>query len=333
MTYQEFKRELCRSIRNQEAMEGKTLQLLEKGTEYTQPEVLRILRLLNRSCYGKEHGKVREDIIYVTWGQRGQLQLLHWKVRRLFERFQSEGWQGILPEILVKLENVPEDEELLPEMPERSSYQQSCSRIIVRPVNYIKNQEWLQDGIYQRYGDIALVLYALLCERKNEYSAIRVNRFVLEHWGLPREVLFDNALWNSSLRMPPRLFDGRDDCTYHSWKEGVFMPEEKGNLIFINHKDYWSQIFGYRLTTTGHRNGAAAIYYPGVQERLAQLLGGDYYVSFPNVHEAIIHPVRHKQLADIKSAIRESNVVFDEKEMLTNSVYRYSTARKGLIEV
>ncbi|MFR5914076.1 MAG: hypothetical protein ACLUGJ_02545 [Blautia wexlerae] len=34
-----------------------------------------------------------------------------------------------------------------------------------------------------------------------------------------------------------------------------------------------------------------AMFYPGVQEELAELTGGDYYVVFPSVDGAMIHSV------------------------------------------
>lgn len=331
MTYQEFKRELYRSIHSQESMMGKELWLLEKGVEYTQPEHLRMIRLLNIGGNGKENGRVREDIICVMWGHRERLHLLHWKVRKMFEHYRKEGWQGILPEIASKLSSPPAEGGTL--ALGDGSYEKSCERLIIRPVNYTRNQEQLQDCIYWRRGDIALVLYALLCDSGDDYISVKVNRPMTAQWGLPEEVLLTNAMLNSSLRMPPRLFHGSDMRVHHRWREGIMMPEEEGISISLNPKDHWEQVLGYRLTTAKRVNGAAAIFYPGVQERLALLLGGDYFVGFTSVHEAVVHPVRHKQLPDIKNAVRETNAVLDERETLTDSIYRYSTARKDLIEV
>lgn len=331
MTYQEFKRELYRSINSQEAMKGKELWLLEKGVEYTKPELLHMIRLLNIGYYGKENGRVREDIICVMWGRQERLHLLHWKVRKMFERYRKEGWQGILPEIASKLPSPPA-ERGMPALGD-GSYEQSCERLMIRPVNYTRNQEQLQDCIYWKRGDIALELCALLYDSGDDPVFVKVNRPMTAQWGLPEEVLLTNAMLNSSLRMPPRLFHGNDMRVHHSWKEGIMMPEEKGTSILLDPKDYWEQVLGYRLTTAKRVNGAAAIFYPGVQERLALLLGGDYFVGFTSIHEAVVHPVRHKQLPDIKNAIRETNAVFDERETLTDSIYRYSTARKNLIEV
>ena len=37
-------------------------------------------------------------------------------------------------------------------------------------------------------------------------------------------------------------------------------------------------------------NGAIAMFYPGVLEKLAEICGGSYYVSFTSIHDVRIHP-------------------------------------------
>ena len=43
------------------------------------------------------------------------------------------------------------------------------------------------------------------------------------------------------------------------------------------------------VTTTKQVNGAIAMFYPGVMERIAEMAGGSYYVVFTSIHEAKIH--------------------------------------------
>ena len=89
---------------------------------------------------------------------------------------------------------------------------------------------------------------------------------------------------------------------------------------------------GYRLTTSKSINGAIAIFYPGVKERLGELFG-DYYVGFTSIHEAVIHPVARQSPLCMKESIREINAAFPREEMLTNRVYRYNTWNQELVEV
>ena len=111
------------------------------------------------------------------------------------------------------------------------------------------------------------------------------------------------------------------------------MPGEKGNSPIIAKDNPEEGMRGYRLTTVSMKNGAIAIFYPGVMERLGELLGGDYYVGFTSVHEAVIHPIRYKNPDEMQASIRHINAVFDEKDMLSNQVYRYYKKKRKIMEI
>ncbi|MBP5281111.1 MAG: hypothetical protein J6Z22_01285, partial [Lachnospiraceae bacterium] len=87
------------------------------------------------------------------------------------------------------------------------------------------------------------------------------------------------------------------------------------------------------LSTFRTTNGAVAMFYPGVKERLAELFGGDYYVAFTSVNEARLYPVHHKPLSDLKAELEHNNALLENRSFLTGRVYRYGQVRGDLIEV
>ncbi len=212
-------------------------------------------------------------------------------------------------------------------------YAKNREQLIIRLQNYACNREELEDGIYWRFGDIALVLYGVLRETDTDYAAIKVSRSMTEGWNVSKEVILTDALLNSYAKMPPRLYHNTDLPGCHSHFEGVFMPGEVGIPIVIDREKEKEGMTGYRLTTTKGYYGAIAAFYPGVKEHLSQLLGGDFFLGFASVHKVVVHPVQHKILNNMKSAILQSNAVADEKEVLTNQVYRYCVQRGELVEV
>ena len=154
-----------------------------------------------------------------------------------------------------------------------------------------------------------------------------------EQWEVPPEKMLTDALFNSYTQMPPRIFLAGDIRFSYEWEDGMFMPgecEEGAEMLSMEAEE---GIKGYRLTTTKRQDGAIAIFYPGVQARLAKILKGDYLVGFTSIHEAVIHPIHLKNVNEMKVAIRHINTVFDEKDMLTNSIYRYSEKRGKLLEI
>lgn len=331
MTYEEFKKELYRNILQQEETKDKQVRLFERKSICVDTQDIHIIKALNVSCYGFADVVVHEDILCVLWGLQERLSMMHWKVRPLFEQYKQEGWQSVLPEIISRLQQVGKSNQFL--FMENGSYEECSDRLILRPLNYLRHRQSLNNCIYWRYGDIALVLYGLVSDVDSEYITMKIKQEFTKRWDISNEQLLANTLWNCYAKMPPRLFRAEDMINNPEQEQGVFMSGEKGIAVRINRKNKREGMRGYRLTTTRQMNGALAIFYPGVKERIAEILGGDFFVGFTSVHEAVIHPVIHKNLNDMKAAIQHVNAVFDEQDMLTNRVYRYSCKRKQLLEV
>ena len=331
MTYEEFKKELYRNILLREEGKDKRIKLYERRTICADMQDLQIIKALNVSCFGTDDVLIHEDVICALWEQQGKLNMMHWKLRPLYERYKREGWQSVLPEILIKLEQVGSSNRRL--FWENASYEECLDKLILRPMNYRRNRRELENCIYWRFGDIALVLYGLLSDEGSEFITMKMLRDVTNAWEMSDASLLMNALLNSYKKMPPRLFKAGDLDSKPNASKGGFMSEGKECSMIINPSDRWEGFRGYRLTTVRQLNGALAIFYPGVSRRLAEIMGGDYYVGFTSIHEAVIHPVRFKNLNNMKEAIQHINAVFDEREMLTNHVYRYSCKRREMLEV
>lgn len=331
MTYEAFKKELYRNLLQQEEAQNKQVKLLERKSICADMQDVAIIKALNLSCYGVPDVMIREDVICVLWGPKDRSGMLHWKVRPLYERYKKEGWQGILPELVAKMEHVGRSSKLL--FMESGTYEENSDRLILRPVNFQRCRQSLNNCIYWRQGDIALVLYGLISDEGKDYITMKMQREITKRWNMPDSSLLMNALLNCYTKMPPRLFRAEELMIRPEADQGVFMPGDQGISANINKKDKLAGIRGYRLTTTRQLNGALAVFYPGVQERLAELLEDDYYIGFTSIHEAVIHPISCKDPDDMKEAIQHVNAVFDEEDMLTNRVYRYSRKRREMVEI
>ena len=331
MTYEEFKKELYHNILLQEEVKDKQIKLYERKSICIEEQDLQIIKALNLSNYGIADSFIREDIICALWQQQNKLNMVHWKLRSLYERYKQEGWQSVIPEIVVRLEQVGTQSRML--FVEDNNYEECSERLILRPINFRRHRRELDNCIYWRLGDIALVLYGVLSDQGDDYITLKIHREITRRWNMSDEALLTNALYNSYEKMPPRLFLPGDVELRPDASKGVFMPEEQGISVKINNRNKWEGIRGYRLTNVRQLNGALAIFYPGVRKRLAEMLRGDYFVGFTSIHEAVIHPAYCKNLQDMKEAIQHINAVFDEQDMLTNRVYRYSCKRQELMEV
>ncbi|MCM1185132.1 MAG: DUF5688 family protein [Lachnoclostridium sp.] len=334
MMYEEFVWELYDNVVRQKESIGKKVRLIGPGMLCMDRESMRMAELIFPGCRKKGSNMCREDILCISWG-RGISKMTYWKVRSLYECYLKEGWQSVLPIITVRLQKIKEESEEKSEKQNfwNGGYEQSRDRHILRPVNCSVGREELENCIYWKFGDIALVLYLLIHETPGDCMTVKLNRGMVENWGICDEVLLTNALVNTRIKMPPRLFHGDDIGVGRDKGNGIFMPEDGKISVEIHAEDEAECIRGYRLTTTRWLNGAVALFYPGVKERMAELFDSDYFVGFTSIHEAVIHPVHYKILGEMRAAIQHINAVFDEKDMLTNRIYRYCAVRRELIEV
>lgn len=330
MSYEEFKSELFRSIVQQEEVKGKLVRLLEKGFTSWDFQMRNIIRYINLTCFGKDSTVMQEDFIHVTWGEGSIINMIQWNMRECFDKYKREGWPGVIPEILAKLQKVSDSTS---KFHINGTYEQCRSRLVIRPINYESNKYELEDCIYWRNGDIALTLYGVVHEDEEDYITLKINREISAKWNKSDDCMLTGALLNSFIKMPPRLYYATDMREKHEFSDGCFMPEDVNKGIQIHGDIKIEGTLGYRLTTSRGLNGALAIFYPGVQERLHEIMGEDYFVGFTSIHEAVIHPISRQSAADIKESIKSINAVFPVEEMLTNQVYRYCGERKELIEL
>lgn len=342
MTYEAFKRELFQTILKQAEAGGRLAKLVEKGSFCKDMQLISAIRMteLKPGCREPEHSAgqqssvkqgscVKEDLLVVFPEEQNKAEVLCWKVHRLYERYRREGWQSILPEMVMKLQQ--DARENLPDTG-GSSYQSNKNSLIVRMLNLTANREELENCVYWQFGDMAMVLYAVIYDMEPDFMSMKITRGMLEEWHVSDKEALTNALLNTCAKMPPRLCLNTDIRCRCGRMEGQLAAGEL-SCADIHPEDGEEGMRGYRLTTTRMLNGAVAFFYPGMKELLADIFQGDYYVGFTNIHEAVLHPVQHKVLGEMKAAIQHANAVFDQREVLTNRVYRYCTVKEALVEV
>lgn len=329
MTYEEFKKELRWNVQNMETARGKTIRLLERHMVCGDPMAVHIMNIMNRCMYGREQIMIREYMLCALWMRGKREYIQHWLIRPLYERYGQEGWQSILPEISAGLTEDDEEEDIVLSG-ENLSYAVCRRHMIVRPVNYERCRQELGNAIYRKIGDVALVLHLLTSEKTGSSLTIQVSRGMVLPWKLTEDQLITEAMMNTCRKMPPRLFLGDDRRKFFPYEEGILLPEEEGRQTWISPWNHREGQRGYLLTTTARIHGAVAFFYPGVKAILAEKLGGDYYVVFPSVHEAILHPVDCTSVQEIRSSVQHINAVYGEGEMLSDRIFCYHKNRRLL---
>ncbi len=186
-----------------------------------------------------------------------------------------------------------------------------------------RNREFLKDTPYMEVGN-GLVLICDVRLQENEqgcYSAI-VNNGLLELMGRDKADVFRQAI-NESWET--------DRPTLYSMESKIFGNDAPN--LFDSPEPAKSQM--YILSNTSSIHGAAALYYPEVQQKISEMLGENYYALPSSTEEFIIAPqslgLGPKEFTDM---VRNANsTVVEPGQILSDSVLKYDRDSGKLYDV
>lgn len=319
MEYQEF----CQAFKKG-VLENKEWNIAQEhyrfyaeGFTSCDPKEIEFIRHTNAKYFAIESEILKGDyaVMLVERGKGAELVMCRYAMRDLYKIYKEKGmnaiWQcvGEHMNILKQYKNC----KLLPIL---KTYEQAKERLIFRPVNYTDNKCLLNEYIFKTYGDVALVVYVALYSDKKNLGTAKVPKSNLKKWGMEQDEIFEIAMQNTMKKMPPRLYENPWDCMTEDENEGIFMGEDC-NVTELDHMSV------PLVKTTSNINGAIALFYPGVKERIAELFDGSYYVVFTSIHEAHIHRVGSLPLETIQNSLQDVNAAFPKEELLSRNVFLY----------
>ena len=323
MTYDEFKEEFLSLI--DDKLEGYKdpidYTLLERGMEPNETASLERIRETNRKFFGKDYDKLLGDFLVVfnketSMASRIALTYLH-------ECYEQKGWDFVWKIIFKEMDHShAKDIQYITE--HIYDYDTIKNRLIIRPLNYSDNSFELREAVYERIGDMALVLYIYIGESKEKgIMSTKATRSNLNTWGVTKDEVMEEAIENSFLRAVPRMYD-LDTVTFGQQDYSV------GAYMSIGAKFELSPTSVF--TTYPAASGARSFWYPGVKEKLAEMAGGDYYVSFTSVDDFHIHPIGSMSPRSILQILKDFNKNMNKRnEILTRKLYIYK-AKTGKLE-
>nr|WP_296959174.1 DUF5688 family protein [uncultured Mediterraneibacter sp.] len=180
--------------------------------------------------------------------------------------------------------------------------------------------------VYQKEGDIALVLYVTLLDDSTGLASMKITKGIFECWQRSKEEVMQEALSNMFRNNVPRILRRVEDCLNPAYLGEAFMSAEQ-EMKFLERNSVPV------VTTTKKLNGAMAMFYPGVREKLAELFGDSYYVVFTSIHEARLHCKGTVPVERMRWSLKEVNRTFPEDEKLTEKIYFYDKDRNRFEEV
>ena len=180
-------------------------------------------------------------------------------------------------------------------------------KLTVRLIDTELNKKYLES---HPYGLVAAGL-AVVAEINisNEYKCV-ITKDMAEQYNLNMSEIFVTALENMADRYPATLM---------SLEDALF-----GNDVNVLDGEGELETMGTLMNAGSNGFGATAIAYPGIAERIRDIIG-DYYVLPSSLHELIILPDNGGyDTADLKNMVETANkTVVDACDVLSNSVFFY----------
>ena len=162
---------------------------------------------------------------------------------------------------------------------EIGTYEDLRDTLRVRLVDMKSGAEALRNTVYEPVGcGYALAAYIELPEHIAEHGIANFPRSLAAESGTDPKRILEDALAGSLAHDPPKLCPVND----------MLFGDAGGNLLEGGEMAEDSMFLV--MTTEDGILGAAALYYPDIQKRICEIVGGDYYVLPSSVHEVLILP-------------------------------------------
>lgn len=258
------------------------------------------------------------DRIFVNclvWETNCEVLALH--VEELYQCFSNGNSMEEIAALVKQQYQEVKESGCLERIQDLDNYQKVCHDLIVRAINAERNEKELKDAVYWRIGDIALTVYFCLQSEDERTISMKILKPFVEKWGISEIEVFKNALHNTPLLTPPRLWNLEKMIFQAGYQGEDFMNPESDYIIRGN-------VYGECLSTTGRTNGATAVFVPEVAERIAQMMGCGFYAVFTSIHEVMLHGDRDVNVSDLRMALEGTLQEFtSEEEFLTKKIYHY----------
>lgn len=190
-------------------------------------------------------------------------------------------------------------------------YDKAKTRLFTRVYN--TGCEGLRDYPYTTVHDLAIT-YAVRIESENGMvGAAPVTRDLLSAWGKKLPDLVRDSRKSQEKVMPPKFMNMAEVLPFS-------VSEPQPLYILTNAESFY---------------GASAIFYPDMMEKIAEILGGDYFVIPSSIHETMLLPVDEGMEADVLGSIIQSvnGECLVAEDRLSDHAYRYNAATREFVMV
>lgn len=302
------------------------LRMYAHGFVGETPEEVKFVRETNGKYGHSSSDSLVGDYLILQIPQQGKsFSQCRFKLTNLYNEFLHGGWLRIWQIVDDNLhEATAVDVDIFTSL---DDYDAVKSRLIVCLRHRSKIADKKQGIICEEHDDFAKVVYVIVHDAGVRNRLITpLPRQATTSWGMSDEEILSTALQNSAIVSPPRLYTCVKDILSDDLSVGAFI--EPTSVI----GPIPAGPVAATVTTVTQEDGAVALFYPGVKERISALVGGNFFVSFTGKDEGRIHRVGSISPRVMKRALADTNLEFPTSK-LTDNLYYYDSRRKTFQKV
>lgn len=210
----------------------------------------------------------------------------------------------------------------------RSIIENAEERIVFQLINTEKNKELLKTVPHRNFLDLSIIFVVLVnVSEANSYGTLRISNHIAEAQGWTEEQLFQMAWENTK-----SLFPFEIDTMRHILMKQLFeadVPEPVAEAMIYAPEGLDDEI--WILTNEQKLNGGIILLYEEELHNLAEKLESDLYLLPSSRHEIIAVSAKVTMPERLAEMVQQTNEeVVDEKDFLSNSVYRYGRTSRTI---
>ena len=201
--------------------------------------------------------------------------------------------------------------EMIDVVPDMTDWSRVKDLVTVRVIGVSRNTELLQSVPCRIHGDIALIYQVSMTAPDNTLMTVRITNELMNHYGITEPQLYDTAMENSQ-----RL--QKVTCRP--------MGEVIGDLMGLSDDPIVDEAPAklYVLSNETLQFGAAALFYPGVIEKIGKNIPEGFYILPSSIHEVLILPKNQGEKAMLETMVQEINATqVAPDEVLSDFVSEY----------
>ncbi|WP_313130964.1 DUF5688 family protein [Anaerocolumna sp.] len=238
---------------------------------------------------------------------------------------EEEDFTGIVKDILQVYRNSNKG---LPVVKDDFTWEGIKKNVILRLINYDKNEELLQGVPHKRvYEDLAITFHVLVGSDKEGVQTYRINNELFCSFNIEIDVLYDTALHNSMTYFPTSLRNINEMIVSMIAPEGVD-NEEYAELFDTTVPEEGRGIM-YVLSNSIGVYGATAMLYPDMIKEFADTMGADLYILPSSLHEVILvldYGCSYRGFELQRMVVDVNRTVLQSEDILSDNVYKYYRA-------